>query len=167
MVRECTVKGINFGVCLINNPEQDTQAATHLRIGTTATITDFSTLDDGLLGIQARGVSKFMIHATRMRDNGLLVADVETLPDTDIVEVPDQYSVLSMIAARFMEQLAASYPDFQPTQLQDAYWLGYRLSELLPLELHEKQALLQVTDPLDRLQVLLEVLPRFQDPEDP
>ena len=54
-----------------------------------------------------------------------------------------------MIAARFMEQLTTRYPDFLPLQLQNAYWLGYRLSELLPLELHEKQALLQITDPLD------------------
>ena len=91
---------------------------------------------------------------------------METLPETGVVEVPDQYSVLSMITARFMEQLAHNYPDFLPQQLQDAYWLGYRLSELLPLALHEKQALLQITDPLDRLQVLLEVLPRFQGPED-
>jgi len=166
MVRECTAKGICFGVCLINNAEQGTQPATHLRLGTTATISDFSTLDDGLLGITALGVDKFLIQTTRMRDNGLLVAEVETLVESDTVEVPDQYSVLSMIAARFMEQLAGNYPDFQPSQLQDAWWLGYRLSELLPLENNEKQALLQITDPLDRLQVLLEVLPRFQGPDD-
>ena len=66
-----------------------------------------------------------------------------------------------------MEQLGGNYPDFQPLQLQDAFWVGYRLSELLPLENNEKQTLLQITDPLDRLQVLLEVLPRFQDPTDP
>jgi Lon protease-like protein len=72
--------------------------------------------------------------------------------------------VLSMITGRFMEQLGGNYPDFQPQQLQDASWVGYRLSELLPLENNEKQTLLQITDPLDRLQVLLEVLPRFQEP---
>ena len=166
MVRECTTKGICFGVCLINNSEQDTHPATHLRVGTTATISDFSTLEDGLLGITVLGVEKFLIQTTRMRDNGLLVAEIETLVETDTVEVPDQYSVLSMIAARFMEQLARNYPDFQPSQLQDACWLGYRLSELLPLQNNEKQALLQITDPLDRLQVLLEVLPRFQGPDD-
>ena len=151
---------------MINNSEHDKKPANHLRVGTTATITDFSTLDDGLLGIQAQGGQKFLIQTTRMRDNGLLMADVELLTETGTVEVPDQYSVLSMIAARFMEQLSGNYPEFRPQQLQDAYWLGYRLSELLPLENNEKQALLQITDPLGRLQVLLEVLPRFQGPDD-
>jgi Lon protease-like protein len=46
--------------------------------------------------------------------------------------------------------------------LQDATWVGYRLSELLPLSSIEKQHLLELPDPLDRLQNLLEILPRFQ-----
>ncbi len=166
MVRECSAKGSCFGVCLVNDAEKKHHPATHLRVGTSASIYDFSTLDDGLLGIATRGIEKFVIQTTRMRDNGLLMAEVETLAETGPVEMPDQYSVLSMIAGRFMEQLGGNYPDFQPQQLQDAVWVGYRLSELLPLENNEKQSLLQITDPLDRLQVLLEVLPRFQGPED-
>lgn len=166
MVRECSAKGSYFGVCLINDSEKTHQAATHLRVGTTATIYDFSTLEDGLLGIAARGADKFLVQTTRMRDNGLLMAEVEIIAESEAVELPDQYSVLSMIVGRFMEQLGGNYPDFQPRHLQEAYWVGYRLSELLPLENSEKQTLLQITDPLDRLQVLLEVLPRFQDPTD-
>jgi Lon protease-like protein len=46
--------------------------------------------------------------------------------------------------------------------LQDAYWVGYRLAEFLELENEEKQMLLQISDPLERLQLLLEILPRFQ-----
>ena len=167
MVRECSARNRHFGVCLLNNPEETYSPATHLRVGTTAAIYDFSTLDDGLLGIAARGVEKFVIQKTRMRDNGLLMAEVETLSETVPVELPDQYSVLSMITGRFMEQLGGNYPEYQPHQLQDSVWVSYRLSELLPLENNEKQALLQITDPLDHLQVLLEALPRFQDPENP
>ncbi|NOR18968.1 MAG: peptidase S16 [Xanthomonadales bacterium] len=170
MVRECSAKSSYFGVCLVNNSEggdseKTHHPATHLRVGTSASIYDFSTLDDGLLGIAARGEQKFLIQTTRMRDNGLLMAEVETLGETAPVELPDQYSVLSMIAGRFMEQLGGNYPDYEPHLLQDAVWVGYRLSELLPLQNNEKQTLLQITDPLDRLQVLLEVLPRFQDPD--
>ena len=167
MVRECSAGGSCFGVCLINNPEKANSPATHLRVGTTAEICDFSTLDDGLLGITARGRQKFVIQKTRMRDNGLLMAEVETLVEPDPVEVPEQYSVLSMIAGRFMEQMGKNYPSFQPQHLQDANWVGYRLAELLPLENNEKQVLLQISDPLERLQLLLDLLPRFQEPEDP
>jgi Lon protease-like protein len=166
MVRECSASNGVFGVCLINNPEDDKRPATHLRIGTTAEICDFSTLDDGFLGIVAEGKQKFIIQKTRMRDNGLLMAEVELLSEEEAVDVPEEFSILSMITARFMEQLSDKYPDFQPQQLQDASWLGYRLSELLPLENNERQSLLQVGAPLERLQVLLDVMPRFQEPEE-
>ncbi len=164
MVRECSLKACCFGVCLINNPEDSNHPANHMRVGTTAEICDFSTLDDGLLGITAHGRQKIIINKTRMRDNGLLMAEVELLDETDLIDVPDEYSVLSMITGRFMEQAGSNYPSFQPQHLQDANWIGYRLSELLPLDINEKQVLLQISDPLERLQMLLEVLPRFQEP---
>ncbi|MCW8924894.1 MAG: LON peptidase substrate-binding domain-containing protein [Xanthomonadales bacterium] len=163
MVRECSAKDGFFGVCLVNNQEETNRPATHLRVGTTAKITDFSTLDDGLLGIVARGEHRFIIQSTRMRDNGLLMAEVNLLDEAVFVETPDEYSVLSLIAGRMMEHLGENYPSFQPADLQDATWLGYRLSELLPLENAERQSLLQLSDPLQRLQVLLELLPRFQE----
>lgn len=166
MVRECSAKGSYFGVVLINNAEGPEQAATHLRVGTAAEICDFSTLKDGLLGIAAYGRQRFIIQSTSMRDNGLLMADVSMQPENLPVDVPGEFSLLSLIAGRFMEQLGANYPAFQPADLQDAHWVGYRLAELLPLENNEKQTLLQTTDPLERLQILLEVLPRFQDPDD-
>jgi len=164
MVRECSLRNCFFGVCLINNPEDSTHPANHMRVGTAAEIYDFSTLDDGLLGIVAHGRQKFVVQETRMRDNGLLMAQVQTLGDTNDIELPNEYSVLSMITARFMEQLGKNYPSFQPHHLQDANWVGYRLAELLPLENSEKQMLLQLSDPLERLQLLLETLPRFQEP---
>jgi len=164
MVRECSHKNCCFGVCLINNPEDSNRPANHMRVGTTAEICDFSTLDDGLLGITAHGKQKYVINKTRMRDNGLLMAEIELLDETDLIDVPDEYSVLSMITGRFMEQAGSNYPSFQPQHLQDAHWVGYRLAELLPLDINEKQVLLQVSDPLERLQMLLEVLPRFQEP---
>lgn len=167
MVRECSLRGCCFGVCLINNPEDSNHPANHLRVGTTAEICDFSTLDDGLLGITAYGRQKFVIQNTRMRDNGLLVADVETLDEPGLVDLPVEYSVLSLITARFMEQLGKNYPSYRSQHLQDASWVGYRLAELLPLENDEKQVLLQISEPLERLQVLLELLPRFQEPAEP
>ena len=164
MIRDCSASGSCFGVCLMNNPESPDRPATHMRVGTSAQICDFSTLDDGLLGITGRGIQRFIIQKTRMRDNGLLMGDVEILDEPAVVEIPVEFSVLSMVTGRFMEQLAANYPAFKPHDLQDANWVGYRLAELLPLDLDEKQVLLQMSDPLERLQVLVDVLPRFQEP---
>lgn len=76
--------------------------------------------------------------------------------------VPEAYSVLSDVLGRFMEKVSQQYPDYVPEKLQDAAWLGYRLSELLPLAGIEKQHLLELSDPIERLQNLLEIMPRFQ-----
>lgn len=164
MVRECSLNDCCFGVCLLDNPKGSDRPASHMRVGTTAEICDFSTLDDGLLGITAFGRQKFIINRTRMRDNGLLMAEIEILDEPEPIDVPDEYALLSLITGRFMEQMGSNYPLFQPRHLQDANWIGYRLAELLPLEMHEKQVLLQLSNPLERLQMLVELLPRFQEP---
>ena len=164
MVRECSATGGRFGVCLINHSEQSERPVRHHRLGTTAEICDFSTLEDGLLGIVARGRERFIVQQTRMRDSGLLVADVELLAEAPNTEIPEQYSVLSLIAQRIMEQVGDQYPSYKPDDLQDSNWVGYRLAEFLPLENPERQSLLQLADPLDRGQLLLELLPRFQGP---
>ena len=61
-----------------------------------------------------------------------------------------------------MEKVGDDYPEYRPDLLQDAVWVGYRLTELLPLPTIEKQHLLELSDPVARLQTLVEILPRFQ-----
>ena len=61
-----------------------------------------------------------------------------------------------------MDKVGGDYPAFENARPDDASWVSYRLTELLPLPVEEKQALLELEDALARLQALLEVLPRFQ-----
>jgi len=70
--------------------------------------------------------------------------------------------VLSQVLNRFLDKLGTGYLAYTPEQLDDAVWVGYRLAELLPLSDIEKQNLLELPDPIKRLQDLLEILPRFQ-----
>jgi len=42
----------------------------------------------------------------------------------------------------------------EPHALDDAAWVGYRLSEILPIPLLAKQKLLELTDSLARLSIL-------------
>jgi hypothetical protein len=162
MVRDCSASGSSFGVCLIEQPIDATQQTHHMRIGTHAEICDWCTLDDGLLGITTRGRQKFTIQNTHVRDNGLLTGNVETLSEEQRVPLPVEFAVLASIASRFMDRLGKNYPSFIPENLQDAHWVGYRLAELLPLDNTEKQTLLQLSDPLKRLQQLVDLMPRFQ-----
>ena len=45
-----------------------------------------------------------------------------------------------------------------PHRFDDAAWIGYRLSEVLPISLEQKQQMLRMTDPHARLSQLGEIL---------
>ena len=162
LVRECASSDSGFGVCLILEGTESGAPPQHAGIGTSARILDFNTLPNGLLGIVARGDLRFRIQRTRVRDNGLLVGTVEWFFDAPPRSVPDEYLVLSQVLERIMEKVGDNYPGWSEGQLDDCNWVGYRLTELLPLDPLEKQSLLGLEDPELRLQRLLERLPDFQ-----
>ncbi len=162
MVRNCAEDDSGFGVCLIREGEEAVSPVKTAQVGTYAQIIDWYTLEDGLLGVSATGTLRFATENTWQDDDGLFRAQVRVLPEPEGCEVPEAYSVLSDVVARFMEQVSRNYPGYTPDCLQDAVWLGYRLSELLPLAGIEKQHLLELSDPLERLQKLVDILPRFQ-----
>lgn len=162
MVRECCANNSFFAACLLDPKQKANRRMTHMRVGTLAQIIDFSTLDDGLLGINTRGRQRYLIETTRMRDNGLMIADVNVLESPSPMPVPAAFSVLAMICGRFMEQLGDRYPDFMPSDLDDANWVGFRMAEFLPYEMEEKQVLLQIDDPVERLQLILDTMSKFQ-----
>jgi Lon protease-like protein len=162
MVRDCVRDETGFGVCLIMENEGPKTPSQHACVGTLARIRDWSTLENGLLGITAQGHQRFSIGGTRMRHNGLMIGEVNWITKGALVAVPDEKLVLSTLVSRFMDKLAGNYPGFEESNLQDAEWVGFRLTELLPLKNLERQGLLELHDPLERLQSLLEIIPRFQ-----
>ena len=162
MVRDVARDGSGFGVCLVTDAKPVAGASQHARVGTAALIRDFYTLDDGLLGITAQGDSRYRITSTHTRSSGLLVGEVEWLPEPETVKLPVEYELLARITENFMQQVQDHYPDYHVGQLEDASWVGYRLTELLPMNGHEKQLLLEMNDPVRRLQAIMEALPRFQ-----
>ncbi len=163
MVRECASTDTGFGVCLILEGEEAVAPVKPAEVGTLAQIVDWYTLEDGLLGVSAIGTSRFVLQHSQRRDDGLLVGDVTWLPEPSPCRVPEAYSVLSQVLGRFMEKVGDHYPSFTAENLDDAAWVGYRLAELLPLAALEKQHMLEVSDPIERLQNLLDILPRFQE----
>ncbi len=162
MVRDCTRDNSGFGVCLVLESARGTGPSQHARTGTLALIRDWYTLHNGLLGITTEGRQRFLIQRTRMRDNGLLVADVKWLEEAPAQAIPESFGLLAKMVERFMEKLEKNYPGHTRSQLEDAVWVSYRLTELLPLKNAEKQLLLEIDNPLQRLQMLLEIIPRFQ-----
>ncbi len=161
MVRECTRTETSFGVCLTLNQERDGSSG-FAPTGTAARICDWYTRENGLLGIICRGTQRFRLISTSSRDNGLLIAQVDWMKPEPHVHLPLEYSVLSTIVARYTEKAQYKFPDFEPNQLENAVFVGYRLAELLPISNDEKLSLLEMDNVRARLDMLQRVLPRFQ-----
>lgn len=164
MVRECARAGRAFGVCLIMQGQEAGDPALPAAVGTLAHIVDFDTLPDGLLGISVIGGGRFRVQKSRIRGNGLVIGEVREWPEEPIVPVPVEFSLLPAILERLAEQAGLSWRNGPRERYDDASWVGFRLAELLPLGDAERQHLLEITDPLDRLTALRDAMPRFQKP---
>jgi Lon protease-like protein len=162
MVRECARAGESFGVCFIMPGHEAGTPALPAAVGTLARIVDFEILPDGLLGISVRGKGRFRVLKSCVRDNGLVVGDIRRWPDEPPVDVPVELSLLPSILERLAEQANLPWRNQPRERYEDASWVGFRLAELLPLAGTERQHLLEVTDPLERLAALRDLVPRFQ-----
>ena len=164
MVRDCTRTDSGFGVCLILQGDETGEATAPAAVGTLARIVDFYTLPDGLLGISLHGGERFRVDRSRVRDNGLAHGMVRMWPAEANVELPPDFDLLATILERLLDQIGGEFAKNERHLYHDASWVGFRLAETLPLENRERQHLLQMTDPLQRLAQLMHYLPRFQQP---
>ncbi len=156
MVRDCGRSGSGFGVCLILDGNEAGAPATPAAFGSEALIEDFDTTPDGLLSLRVRARRRFHVLRTRVRDSGLVVADIEWREDdTDASpRLRPEHALLAELLRRMLEQAGGAEP--APLLFENAAWVGWRLAELLPLSMPQRQALLQLDDPHARLQFLLD-----------
>lgn len=162
LVKRCGRSGEGFGICLILAGREVGEPAIPAAVGTEAAIVDFAMTEDGLLGLTVEGRRRFHVERTRVRDDGLIVADVRWLDDPGVLALRDEHALLSVLLARIMDKAGVEHEGPGKGALADAAWVGWRLAEWLPLEPAERQALLQLDDPHARLQRLVERLPDFQ-----
>ena len=162
LIKRCGRSGEGFGVCLILEGHEAGAPAIPAAHGTEAVIVDFAMTDDGLLGITVEGRRRFHVERTRVRDDGLIVADVRWLPEPERQPVRDEHALLGVLLARIMDKAGLEHDGIGKGRLADADYVGWRLAEWLPLSPSERQWLLQLEDPHERLQQLVDRLPDFQ-----
>jgi Lon protease-like protein len=153
MVRRCTREQLPFGVLLIQEGDEAGEVATTATVGCSARIVDFHTLHDGLLGISCVGERRFRVERVWRAADGLNMGEISWLPVEPVLPLPDRHVRLADTVRRALEDLTDHYEQVE-RKFGDAAWVGARLAELLPITLADKQALLELDDPLERLQVL-------------
>jgi Lon protease-like protein len=82
---------------------------------------------------------------------------VETVSSEAATAVPDDLELAVEILRHIIDEYGnAHFP--APHEFDNAVWVGYRLSEVLPLKLSIKQNLLEMNDSVSRLRILAEFL---------
>ena len=157
MVGQCLKNETGFGICLISEGKETGEVAESYETGTFGTISYWQQLPDGLLGITVRGQQRFNVLSREITADRLCMAEVELLPAEQKCELPGQYQDMAEMVDSMLEQIGHPYTTL-PKHFDDAGWVSYRMAELLPLSLEQKQHFLQLTDPLERLQRLRAIL---------
>lgn len=160
LVSHCMRNDEGFGVCLLREGEEVIREAskqTIHRTGTYGKIVDWDQLENGLLGITVEGQTKFRIHDCWQADTGVLEASVEfSSADTlqqDAVPLSEEFAALVDLL-----QNLESHPMVEQKNIQvnyDNLWeLGWRLGELIPVDMEQRQDLLELDDPWDRIRAI-------------
>jgi Lon protease-like protein len=164
LVRECGRSGGSFGICLILQGKEVGAPAVPAAWGVEAQIEDFDVGADGVLVLRLRGGRRFHATGTRVRDNGLVVAEVHWCERDSDDELRPEHGLLGTLLEHILEQAGGQFTGIGPAQLDQAAWVGWRLAELLPLAEQQRLQLLQEHDPHQRLDRLLEWIPGFDVP---
>lgn len=164
MVSRCMRESSPFGVVLIRRGSDTWRAGgvpELFDIGTEARIVDFNQLDNGRLGITVRGSRKFRVKGTFEQDDHLLIGKVTYLPDEPVMAVGREHQDLVDLLSELLTHDGVQKLNLE-IDLDDARSVGWRLSELLPIEPEIKQSLLQLQLPRERLQELTRLVNKLR-----
>ncbi|MBD9478770.1 LON peptidase substrate-binding domain-containing protein [Pseudoxanthomonas sp. PXM02] len=156
LVRDCGRSGGGFGVCLILEGNEAGAPATPAAYGVEALIENFDMGEDGLLSLRVRGHRRFHVLRTRVRDNGLVMADVEWLSKDEDFEILPEHALLGTLLQTMMEKVGTDVSKLPARVFEHAGWVGWRLAQVLPITPEQRVSLLQEDDVNARLQRLLE-----------
>ena len=158
MIRECMKEQSGFGVVLIEAGSEVARAGQKLdihRVGTYSEVVDWNELPTGLLGITVEGKKTFKIIESWRENNDLCKAEVSFRDydsvDSEPVDVGNEFQ-------DYVELLRglSRHPMVKELNLEISFEnlreIAWRLGELLPIPNRDKQALLELVDPFDRLE---------------
>ena len=150
MVARCLRGENRFGVIAISRGSE-VGAAETFSVGTSAEILDWHQEPGGLLGVAAIGRRSFRLQGAERRPDGLYVGRAVWLDRSATGPLPDEFRALGKLVRK-------ASPATADPLFDDAEWVGFRLAEALPVAIPVKQSLLELSEPLERLERLAAIL---------
>lgn len=164
MVRKCLREGDSFVVLMLKKGGREvlkngesTTVPDMYQVGTRVKIVDFDQGSDGILGIVVEGIERVAIQNRTQQEDGLWLGEICELQSEQSVLLPDEFNELSAVLKALVQHPVVRELNLE-IDYQDASQVGWRLTELLPLDNSEKQTLYELDDPIHRLELIADQL---------
>ena len=157
MVKQAIADNTPFGICAIREGQEVGTPAVPHEVGTLVHIIDWDMPESGILHIDTQARERFIVRSTRTEPSGLIIGTVDAISAEPPAAIPEDLALAVQILRHIVGEFGADrFP--APLAFDDAAWVGFRLSEVLPLKLSVKQNLLEMNDSVTRLRILVEFL---------
>ena len=153
MAADCLRHKQPFGVCLIARGHEVGETATPHAVGTLAYVSEADMDQPGILLLKARGGRRFRILTSAPQSDKLLRGTVEQLDETTGTLIPEPLAGVVTLLRKVAHDLGPERMP-EPHAFDDAAWVGYRLADILPVQSLAKQKLLELNDPISRLEII-------------
>ena len=125
-------------------------------VGVVAELLDVDAPQAGILQVRARGLHRFKLLSKTLLDDGLWEGKTLPVPDDNIIAPgADQMGTVRGLAnAIGTLKQQGSEPFLKPFKFDEAGWVANRWCEILPISIAAKQRLMELEDPVSRLQLV-------------
>jgi Lon protease-like protein len=165
LVASCLREQREFGVVGLRRGAEVRRADQSIAfesVGTRAGLLDVDSAQTGILLVRCRGGARFAITSSRQQEDGLWLARVTPLePDPPTAPPPALAgAVRGLKDAMASLEAQEAQPFLLPHRFDDAGWVANRWCELLPIPQAARQKLMELRDPLVRLELVDDFLRR-------
>jgi hypothetical protein len=163
LVTECLRTQQPFGVVCLRQGSDVKREGERIRFEEVGVLAELGEVDGeqaGILRVRCTGQQRFRLSDPTQEASGLWQATIERLADDPKVlpTEPLIATVRALANAIATLKQQGTRPFLEPYRFDDAGWVANRWCELLPVSLAAKQKLMELDDPLVRLQLVDEFL---------
>lgn len=151
LAKTCLKDDSTFGVCGIHEGVEVGEPSIPYEVGTEARIVEWDMPQPGIFHVVVEGLQRYVARSWAAQPSGLLIAQTETVSAEKTCDIPDDLRLSAEVLRHLLSDHQIEPPE---THYEDAVWVGYRLSELLPFKLKVKQDLLEMNDSITRLRII-------------
>jgi len=159
LATECLREQRSFGVVALRSGDEVRRPDRTVSFEAVGTLAEIATMDShrqGILQVSCRGTSRFRVLASHQRADGLWLAQTEPIADDTVLTPAETQAATVRGLAEAIAAMKAQgrTPFLEPYRFDDAGWVANRWCEILPISQAAKFKLMELPDPLLRLQLV-------------